>query len=262
MKYRTDGRSGNRLSILGFGCMRFPRNIAGTDMRKTEELVMRAVDGGVNFFDTAWLYPGNEEALGAVLERNGVIWRGGSVIDATIIEAPGSTKNADRSRDLEMAHAKKGNAWHFGMKAHIGADAGTGMVHTVEFTAANVNDVTKASVLVRKDDEVVYADAGYTGIGKREEVVGDGNLSKVDWRVSPRPGKAKALEANLREDAANYQDWAAQPRRDALVAYQLSKVRSRVEHSFYVVKRLFGYGKTRYRGLVFRNIRFAKLRCR
>lgn len=188
-------------------------------------------------------------AINAVLEREGLIWHGGSVIDATIIEAPCSTKNSGKSRDPEMAHARKGNQWHFGMKAHVGADAGTGMVHTVEFTAANVSDVTEGSKLVRPDDVFVNADAGYAGIGKRKEVSEDERLSRVDWRVSPRPGKARALEAKLYGDVMEHLEWVGQPRWDAFTAYLMSKVRSKVEHCFYIVKHLFGYGKARYRGL-------------
>jgi IS5 family transposase len=101
------------------------------------------------------------EKINQILEREGMLWRGGSIIDATIIEAPVSTKNSSKSRDGEMKQTKKGNEWHFGMKAHIGADAGTGMVHRVTFTAANEKDIQEAHKLVRKDDEFVNADAGY-----------------------------------------------------------------------------------------------------
>lgn len=187
--------------------------------------------------------------INAVLEREGMIWRGGSVIDATIIEAPSSTKNSGKSREGEMAQTKKGNTWHFGMKAHIGADAGTGMVHTVEFTAASEHDITKAAVLVRDDDEFVNADAGYVGIQKRQEVENDEHLSKVEWRVSERTGKARSLERRLYKDALNHLEWVGQPRWDAHAAYLKSKVRSKVEHNFYIVKRVFGYWKVRYRGL-------------
>ena len=100
------------------------------------------------------------------LEANGCMMLGGSIIDATLIKAPSSTKNASGKRDPEMHQTKKGNEWHFGMKAHIGVDAGTGYVHTVTATAANAHDITEASKLLREDDEVVYGDAGYIGIEK------------------------------------------------------------------------------------------------
>lgn len=108
-------------------------------------------------------------AQGEIFEREGWIMRGGSIVDATIIAAPSSTKNQTGSRDPEMHQTKKGNQWFFGMKAHIGVDAGTGYVHTVRTTAANVHDLDEGVGLVRDDDEVVYADAGYQGIHKRPE---------------------------------------------------------------------------------------------
>ena len=97
----------------------------------------------------------------------------GRFVDATIIDAPSSTKNAEKKRDPEMHSAKKGNQWRFGMKCHVGVDAGTGYVHTIEVTPANVHDVTAASELIREDDEVVYGDSGYLGIQKRPEVAND-----------------------------------------------------------------------------------------
>jgi len=162
-----------------------------------------------------------------------MIWRGGSVVDATIIEAPASTKNSSKSRDPEMRQTKKGNQWRHGMKAHIGADAGTGMVHSLTFTAANVADVCEASKLVREDDGFAVLDAGYVGVEKREEASGDERLSAVDWRVSPRMGQRRALEDALCKDALGHLDWVAQPRWDAWVAYLNAKARSKVEHSFH-----------------------------
>ena len=102
-------------------------------------------------------------AQNEVFAEQGWIMRGGSIIDATIIAAPSSTKNATGTRDPQMHQTKKGNQWYFGMKAHIGVDAGSGYVHTVTVTAANVHDLDEAVNLVRADDEVVYADAGYQG---------------------------------------------------------------------------------------------------
>ena len=91
---------------------------------------------------------------------------GGTIVDATIINAPSSTKNELNERDGEMHSTKKGNQWYFGMKAHVGVDAGTGLVHTVTATSANVHDIDEAHNLVREDDDVVYGDAGYVGIEK------------------------------------------------------------------------------------------------
>ena len=106
-------------------------------------------------------------ALNRLFEANGWIMRGGSIVDATIIAAPSSTKNATGTRDPQMHQTRKGNQWYFGMKAHTGVDAGTGYVHSVTVTAANVHDLDQAANLVRCDDQVVYADAGYQGVDKR-----------------------------------------------------------------------------------------------
>jgi IS5 family transposase len=189
------------------------------------------------------------ETVNAVLKREGMLWQGGSIVDAAIIEAPVSTKNSGKSRDGEMHQAKKGSEWHFGMKAHIGADAGTGMVHSVSCTAANVPDIQEAYKLVREDDGFANVDAGYVGIERREEIRGSEHLPGVEWRVNGRKGKRVGLEAALYKDAAKHLEWVSQPRRDARIEYLKSKVRSKVEHNFYIVKHLFGYRKTRYRGI-------------
>jgi IS5 family transposase len=171
-------------------------------------------------------------AQGEIFETEGWIMRGGSIVDATIIAAPSSTKNATGTRDPEMHQTKKGNQWFFGMKAHIGVDAGTGYVHSVTVTAANVHDLDEAVNLVRGDDEVVYADAGYQGAQKRPEIAEDEHRSKIEWRVAARKGRLKAMPA---------QDRAMQSRQ--------AGVRAKVEHPFLIVKRDFGFTKTRYRGI-------------
>ena len=94
------------------------------------------------------------KAINYVLEQGGAMMKGGTIVDATIINAPSSTKNQEKARDPEMHQTKKGNEWRFGMKCHIGADAGTGYVHTVTATPANVHDITEAHKLLREDDEV------------------------------------------------------------------------------------------------------------
>jgi IS5 family transposase len=167
-----------------------------------------------------------------IFEKQGWIMRGGSIVDATIIAAPSSTKNAAGTRDPEMHQTKKGNQWYFGMKAHIGADAGTGYVHSVSATAANVHDLDEATKLVRDDDEAVYVDAGYQGVDKRPDVAGDERLAKVEFRVAARKGKLAAMAAP-----------------DRAVESRKASVRAKVEHPFLVVKRDFGFTKTRYRGM-------------
>lgn len=171
-------------------------------------------------------------AQNEVFQEQGWIMRGGSIIDATIIAAPSSTKNATGTRDPAMHQTKKGNQWYFGMKAHIGVDAGTGYVHTVTATAANVHDLDQAVNLVRADDEVVYADAGYQGALKRPEIAEHDDLSRITWRVAARKGALKTMPAHDRE-----------------VQSRQASVRAKVEHPFLIVKRDFGFTKTRYRGI-------------
>jgi IS5 family transposase len=176
-----------------------------------------------------------EELLAAqneIFDRQGWIMRGGSIVDATIIAAPSSTKNTTGRRDPQMHQTKKGNQWHFGMKAHIGADAGTGYVHSVSATAANVHDLDEAGNLVRDDDEVVYADAGYQGAARRPGIAEDEHRSKIQWRIAARKGTLKTMAEP---------DRAEQSRQAA--------VRAKVEHPFLIVKRDFGFTKTRYRGI-------------
>ena len=167
-----------------------------------------------------------------IFEAEGWIMRGGSIVDATIIAAPSSTKNASGERDPEMHQTKKGNQWYFGMKAHIGVDAGSGYVHSVTCTAANVHDLDEAVHLVRADDEVVYVDAGYQGAVKRPEIANDEHLAKAEWRVAARKGVLKTMSEH-----------------DRAVESRKASVRAKVEHPFLIVKRDFGFAKTRYRGI-------------
>lgn len=175
------------------------------------------------------------EAVNVALEESGCMMRGGSIVDATIIQAPSSTKNAHNERDPEMKSTKKGNQYYFGMKAHIGVDAGSGYVHTLEVTSANVHDVTVASQLVREDDHTVYGDSGYLGIGDREEVKSNECLANKDYRINRRPSSVKKCGGTL--------DW------EKNMEKRKSSVRCKVEHPFLLVKRYFGYTKVRYRGL-------------
>ena len=120
------------------------------------------------------------DAINRVMLQTGHLMKGGTIVDATIINAPSSTKNAEKKRDPEMHQTKKGNEWKFGMKCHIGVDAGSGLVHTMTVTAANTHDITQTVALIREDDEVVYGDAGYLGIQKRPEIACDAHLSSID----------------------------------------------------------------------------------
>ena len=177
------------------------------------------------------------EAIGQLLESKGCMMRGGTIVDATIIQAPSSTKNASGERDEEMHQTKKGNQWYFGMKAHIGVDAGSGYTHTLTVTPANAHDITQASELIREDDETVYGDAGFIGIEKRPEILSDDKKSRIDYRINRRPGTL----------SRKYQGYALEMER--VEERRKSSVRSKVEHPFRIVKVLFGYRKTVYRGL-------------
>lgn len=175
-------------------------------------------------------------AINYVMEQSGYMMRGGSIVDATIINAPPSVKNAEKARDPEMHQTKKGNEWRFGMKCHIGVDAGSGLVHSVEVTSANVHDVTVAARLIRADDEVVYGDSGYLGLQKREEVSTDPHLVGIEYRINRRPH-------SLPKVSDHAIDW------ERYIENRKSSVRCKVEHAFHIIKNLFGYRKTVYRGL-------------
>ena len=136
--------------------------------------------------------------INAHLESQGLRLREGTIVDASIIEAPSSTKNRAGERDPEMHQTKKGNQWHFGMKVHVGVDADTGLVHSMSATAANVHDVTEAHNLLHGGEKVVWCDAGYQGVHKRAENLG----CQVDWRVGMRPGKRRKLEPGSEEAVA------------------------------------------------------------
>jgi transposase, IS5 family len=175
------------------------------------------------------------DEVNAHLTERGLLLRAGTLVDATIIAAPSSTKNRERQRDPEMHQTKKGNQWHFGMKAHIGADAASGLVHSVTGTAANVSDLSQTHRLLHGAEQTAHADAGYTGVEKRPEIVAQ--HSGVEWRVALKRSKVKALAAG----------WV----KDLTVAFETLKarVRARVEHPFHIVKNLFRHRKVRYRGL-------------
>lgn len=175
------------------------------------------------------------KAINYVLEQGGAMMKGGTIVDATIINAPSSTKNV-KTRNPEMHQTKKGNEWRFGMKCHVGVDAGTGYIHTITATSANVHDITETSKLLRADDEVVYGDSGYTGIEKRDEIKNNENFSKIDFRINRRP-------KSLPKVSGNAIDW------ERYIEYRKSSVRSKVEHVFNIIKNRFGFKKVRYRGI-------------
>jgi IS5 family transposase len=172
------------------------------------------------------------DEVAAMLTERGLLMRQGTIVDATIIAAPPSTKNKEKARDPEMHQTKKGNQWYFGMKAHIGVDVASGVVHTLTGTAANEADINQTAALLHGQEEAVFADAGYTGADKRPELV-ERDLS---WNIAIKRGIIKALPKGLRD--------VAEP-----VERALSQVRAWVEHPFHLVKNLFRHKKLRYRGL-------------
>lgn len=167
------------------------------------------------------------------LADKGLFLKEGTIVDATLISAPPSTKNNEKQRDPEMHQTKKGNQYYFGMKAHIGVDADSGMVHSLVTTAANVHDVTQTHALLHGEEKSIHGDSGYRGAEKREE----NKAKKLDWYIAMRPGKRRVLTNRLSDQ---FLEEAEQVK---------SKIRSKVEHPFQIVKVRFGYRKTRYRGL-------------
>ncbi len=171
------------------------------------------------------------DRINAHLTRKGLLLKQGTIVDATIINAPSSTKNADGQRDPEMHQAKKGEQWYFGMKAHIGADADSGLVHTVVATPANEADVAVVDELLHGQERVVYGDSGYTGADKSARRRG------LRWSIASRPSQLKALK----DDALRDQFRAIEQRK--------ASIRAKVEHPFRVIKRQFGLMKVRFKGL-------------
>lgn len=171
------------------------------------------------------------------LEKAGLMMHGGTIVDATIIAAPSSLKNKEGKRDPEMHQTKKGNQWYHGMKIHSGVDAGSGYVHTITGTAANVHDINETAKLIREDDDVVYGDSGYSGAGKRTEIKDDEHLSGIEFRINRRPSSIKT------PDSYKGINW------DKQIENRKSSTRCKVEHPFLIVKRQFGYCKVAYRGI-------------
>ena len=168
--------------------------------------------------------------------QTGHMMKGGTIVDAVMINAPSSTKNVSKSRDPEMHQTKKGNKWKFGIKRHIGVDTESGLVHTITVTVANNHDVTEIGNLLREDDEVVYGDSGYLGAQKRPEIANNEHFSKSEFRINRRPGKLPHISDNAI-------DW------ERYIENRKSSVRCKAEHAFRIIKCQFGYRKTVYRGL-------------
>lgn len=177
------------------------------------------------------------ETVVDLLLQRGLILKKGTIVDSTFIEAPSSTKNKEKKRDPEAHSAKKGNTWHFGYKMHIGVDRDSGLVHHVKTTSANEHDVTATSELMHGEEETLNGDSGYIGADKRPEAIRKNKQGKKIKYIINR----KQSSINKLFKSGQY---AAKKRE-----HEKSSVRCKVEHVFAVVKRLFGYRKTRYRGL-------------
>lgn len=169
------------------------------------------------------------------LEETGCMMRGGTIVDATVIQALSSNRNATGTRDPEMKSTKEGNQRYFGMKAHIGVDAGSCYVPTVEYSAANVHDVVMAKQLIREDDHTVYGNLGYPGLQDRPEIKEDGRFSNIDFRINRRPSAVMKADGNFGFEKQ--------------MEKRKSSDRSKVEHPFLLVNRYFGYAKTKYKGI-------------
>ena len=185
--------------------------------------------------ETHDLCKGLFSAINADLTARGLMMRAGTLVDATLIAAPSSTKNKEKKRDPEMHQTRKGNQWYFGMKAHIGADRDSKLVHTVVVTAANVSDITKTAELLHGQETQVHADAGYTGVEKREEITV--LVRPIDWQIARKRGQIKKMEAGSEKETLKATEKAK------------ASVRAFVEHPFHIIKNIFRHRKVRYRGL-------------
>jgi IS5 family transposase len=185
--------------------------------------------------ETHDLCQGLFSAINADLTARGLLLREGTLVDATLIAAPPSTKNKEKQRDPEMHQTRKGNQWYFGMKAHIGVDRDSKLVHTVVVTAANVADITQTAQLLHGEEKQVHADAGYLGVEKRPEIVA--LERKMDWQIARKRGSIKTM--------AEGEEKAALKAAEKIKA----SVRAFVEHPFHILKNIFRYRKVRYRGL-------------
>jgi len=173
------------------------------------------------------------ETVEDLLRERGLLLEKGTLLDATLIAAPSSTKNKDKARDPEMHQTREGKQYYFGPKAHIGAGADSGLGHTVTATAANVVDITETASLLHGQEQEVFADAGYPGAEKREELKG----RKIKWNIAAKRSTVTGMEEGPLKDLAKNAE------------HLKAKIRARVEHPFQILKSLFGYRKVRYQGL-------------
>ncbi len=167
-------------------------------------------------------------AVGRHLEEHGALLRGGTIMDATLIAASPSTKNKDRKRDREMSQSKKGRQWYFGMKAHVGVDAKSGLVHTAGVTTGKVHDAKVMDNLIREDDRAVFGDKGYVNENKKRAA----RYAGVYWGVGEKRKPERQLSTSQRKRNRKH-----------------AGIRAKVEHVFRVMKCQFGYRKVRYRGI-------------
>ncbi len=168
------------------------------------------------------------KAVGELLEEKRLIMKRGTIVDATILEAPSSTKNKEKKRDSEMSSTKKGNTWHFGMKAHIGVDSDSGLVHSFETTTARIHDKEVEELLYHGEEEARYGDKGYYDEKKRKEITAKG----IYWGIADRGKRNHPL--SKKQKKRNKKN---------------SSIRSKVEFPFQVIKCQWRYTKVRYRGL-------------
>ena len=209
-----------------------------TILRQFAGLSLERIPDETTILNFRRLLEKHELAAGILAVINGYLGdrdlslRQGTIVDATLINAPSSTKNKDGKRDPEMHQTKKGNQYYVGMKAHIGVDDESGLVHSVVGTAANVADVTQVDKLLHGDENVVCTDAGYTGVEKRPEYEG----RKVIWQVAARRSSYKKLDKR-----------SALYKAKRKIEKAKAQVRAKVEHPFRVIKRQFGYVKTHFR---------------
>jgi transposase DDE domain len=172
-----------------------------------------------------------------ILEKRKLILKKGTIVDSTLIAAPSSTKNREKKRDPEAHSTKKGNQWHFGYKGHIGVDEESGLVHHVKVTSANEADVTAVPDLLYGEEDRVGGDSGYLGADKRKDAVKKNKAGKkIKYNINRRPSSLKKLSRSGQYYAKKKE-------------HEKSSVRCKIEHVFAIVKRLFQYRKTRYRGL-------------
>lgn len=173
----------------------------------------------------------------ALLEEKQLILKRGTIVDSTIISSPSSTKNREKKRDADACQTKKGNMWHFGYKAHAGVDKDSGLAHHIETTGANIHDVTVTSKLLHREEESIHGDSGYLGADKREDAITRNDKGKkINYSINRRPSQSKNNTARSKGQIK---------RRER----EKSSVRAKVEHVFGVVKGLFRYRKTRYKGI-------------